>query len=125
VLSENPAANNDLILAADSDNRVALEYKLALLFLQKNMQEIAETLPTLQKAGYTQIPKNVEEAAVAYSLLNLKKYPEFEGITIRPETVIRFNEYYKIFQQNNTNKEKAQNALKGFSETFWYYVFFR
>ena len=96
VLSENPAANIDLILAADSANRIALEYKLAFLLLQKDMKGIAEILPFYSKMGYTQIPKNVEEAVVAYSLLNLKKYPEFEGITVRPETVTRFNEYYKI-----------------------------
>ena len=124
VLSENPAANIDLVLAADSTNRVALEYKLAFLLLQKDMKGIAEILPFYSKIGYTQIPKNVEEAVVAYSLLTLKKYPEFEGITIQPETVTRFNQYYKIFQQNRSNKEQAQKALSGFSDTFWYYVFF-
>lgn len=125
VLSENPAANIDLILAADSANRVALEYKLAFLLLQKDMKGIAEILPFYSKMGYTQIPKNVEEAVVAYSLLNLKKYPEFEGISVRPETVTRFNEYYKIFQQNRSNKEHAQKALAmSFGNTFWYYVFF-
>ena len=125
VLSENPAANLDLILAADSANKVALDYKLAFLLLQSDMKGIVEDLPLLQKTGETTIPKNAEEAVVAYSLLNLKKYPEFEGFVINPQTIIRFNEYYKIFQQNTANKEQAQNALKGFSETFWYYVFFR
>jgi hypothetical protein len=125
VLSENPAANLDLILAADSTNRIALEYKFASLLLQRDMKGIFEKLSFLQKLGDIQIPKNVEEAVVAYSLLNLKKYPEFDGLTINPQTVIRFNEYYKIFQQNQASKEKAQNALaKNFGDTFWYYVFF-
>ncbi|MBK6282886.1 MAG: hypothetical protein IPF54_09665 [Draconibacterium sp.] len=125
VLSENPAANVDLILAADSTNRIALEYKFASMLLQSDMKGIVEKLPLLQKTGETQVPKNVEEAVVAYSLLNLKKYPEFEGLIINPQTVIRFNEYYKIFQQNQANKEKAQNALAmNFADTFWYYVFF-
>ena len=125
VLSENPVANIDLILAADSTNRVALEYKLAFLLLQKNMKGIMEILPYFQKAGYAHIPRNMEEALVAHALLNLKKNPEFEGIMINPQTVIRFNEYYRIFQQNSASKEKAQNALAmNFGETFWYYVFF-
>ncbi len=126
VLSENPAANLDLILAADSTNRVASEYKFAFMLLQRDMIGIAERLPLLQKMGYTQIPKNVEEAVVAYSLLSLKKYPEFDGLPINPQTVISFNEYYRIFQQNQASKEQTQRALiKDFGNTFWYYVFFR
>lgn len=126
VLSENPTANLDMVLAADSTNRVALEYKLANLLLQRDMKGIVEELPVLKKMGYKQIPINVEEAVVAYSLLSQKKYPEFDGFTVNPQTVIRFNEYYRIFQQNQSSKEQAQRALvKDFGGTFWYYVFFR
>lgn len=125
VLSESPASNLDLILAADSTNRIAMEYKLAKLLLQRDMKGIAEELPRLQKMDYTRIPKNVEEAVVAYSLLNLKKYPEFEGFTMNPQTVIRFNEYYRIFQQNQSSKEQARNALRNYSDTYWYYIMFR
>ncbi len=126
VLSENPAANLDLILVADSTNRIAMEYKLANMLLQRNMKGIVDELPVLKKMGYKQIPINVEEAVVAYSLLSLKKYPEFDGFTVNPQTVIRFNEYYRIFQQNQSSKEMAQRALaKDFGDSFWYYVFFR
>jgi hypothetical protein len=79
----------------------------------------------LKKAGFERIPKNIEEAVVAYSLLNLGKYPEFEQFAINPQTVIRFNQYYQIFQQNSGNKLQAQAALRDFSDTYWYHVFFR
>ena len=125
VMVENPLANLNLILAADSTNRIAAEYLFAWLLLQKDFENVTKLLPLLKSAGFDRIPKNIEEAIVAFSLLNLKKYPEFEGFEINPQTVIRFNDYYKIFQQNSGNKEQAQRALRDYSDTYWYHVVFR
>lgn len=125
VLAENPQANIDLILAADSTNRIAVQYKFALLLLQKDFENVTRLLPLLKTAGFEKIPKNIEEAVVAYSLLNLGKYPEFEGFTVQPETVISFNKYYQIFQQNRNNKQQAEKALQEYRDTYWYHVFFR
>lgn len=125
VLAENPAANLDLIIAADSSNRIAIEYKFATLLLQKDFESVTNLLPLLKSARFERIPKNIEEAVVAFSLLNLGKYPEFDGFDFDPKTVIRFNEYYRIFQQNSGNKQQAQSALRDYSDTYWYYVFFR
>jgi hypothetical protein len=125
VMVENPLANLDLIVANDSTNRIAVEYKFAWLLLQKDFENVTKLLPLLKSAGFERIPKNIEEAVVAYSLLNLKKYPEFEGFEINPQTVIRFNDYYRIFQQNSSNKEQVQRALRDYSDTYWYHVVFR
>ncbi len=125
VFTDNPPANLDLIIASDSTNRIAIQYKFAWLLLQKDFENVTKLLPLIKSAGFTRIPKNIEEAVVAYSLLNLKKYPEFEGFEINPQTVIRFNDYYKIFQQYSSNKEQAQRALRDYSDTYWYHVVFR
>lgn len=125
VLAENPPANLDLILSGDSTNLIAIQYKFAMLLLQKEFEQVTKLLPLLKKAGFTYIPQNIEEAVVAYSLLNLGKYPEFDGFTVKPETVINFNRYYQIFQQNARNKEQAEKALQEFHDTYWYHVFFR
>lgn len=125
VLSDQPAANLDLILDADSLNTVAMEYKLAYLLLQKNMKGIVAELPKMEKMGYTKIPKNVEEAVVTYKLLNVGKMPELKRLKINPQTEKRFRQYYQIFQQNQGNRQQARRALaKDFSDTYWYYVFF-
>lgn len=125
VLSEEPAANIDWIIAADSTNYAAVEYKLALLMLQKDMAQIVEMLPVLEKCGFRKIPKNVEEAVVAYQQLKLGEIPELQRLRINQETVQRFRQYYRVFQENSANREQAQRALaRDFSDTFWYYVFF-
>ncbi len=124
VLAENPPANIDSILNSDPANFVAVQYKFALLLLQKDYKTITEMLPVLEKAGFSRIPKNIEEAVVAYCLLNQISFPVLEKLAINPQTVQRFDRYYQIFQQNSTNKTAAQRALREFRDTYWYYVFF-
>lgn len=125
VIAENPAANINLILAGDSTNRVAMEYKLAGLLLQKDMKGIVNELAFMEKMGYNRIPKNVEEAIVTYKLLKIGEMPELQKLKINPQTVQRFNQYYQLFQQNQSNKLQAQRALApNFGDTYWYYVFF-
>lgn len=125
VFTENPPANLDLIIASDSTNKIAIEYKFAWLLLQKDFENVTKLLPLLKSAEFNRIPKNIEEAVVAYSLLNLKKYPEFEGFEINPQTVIRFNDFYRIFQQYSGNKQQVQAALHDYSDTYWFHVVFR
>lgn len=124
VLAENPPANIDSILNSDPANFVAVQYKFALLLLQKDYKTITEMLPVLEKAGFSRIPKNIEEAVVAYCLLNQIPFPVPEKLAINPQTAQRFDRYYQIFQQNSTNKTAAQRALREFKDTYWYYVFF-
>lgn len=125
VISDNPIVNIDLILKADSTNRAAMEYKLATLLLEKDMKGIVAELPQLEKMGYTQMPKNVEEAVVSYKLLKVGEMPHLDKLKINPKTIERFQQYYKIFLNNQSNKQQAQRALfPGFGNTYWYYVFF-
>jgi hypothetical protein len=125
VISDNPIINIDLILDSDSTNRAAMEYKLATLLLQKDMKGIVAELPRMEKMGYTKIPKNVEEALVSYKLLRVGEMPELEKLKINPQTEQRFQQYYQIFLQNQSNKQVAQKALfPNFGDTYWYYVFF-
>jgi len=125
VLANEPAHNLDLILEQDSLNRMAFEYKLANLMLQKDLNKIAEQLPQLQKFGYTRIPKHLEEAAVSYKLLKIGEFPDIGTLRISKEIENQFNQYYLTFNQFGNNPQRAQHALYNkFRDTFWYYVFY-
>lgn len=125
VLSDDPAANIDLVLAADSTNQMAVQYKFASLLLQKDLRKIAKALPLLEKAGFKRIPQNIEEAAIACQLLKVAQLPDMKYLQFSSDATQRFTTYYKIFEQNSSNKVQAQRALsRNFADTFWYYVFF-
>lgn len=125
VLAENPPANLEMIASADSANLMAVEYRFAALLLQKEYGKITEQLPLLESAGFERIPKNIEEAVVAYCLLNGVKYPALKKLAVNPQTEQQFQQYYQIFQQNSASREQAQRALQSFAGTYWYYVFFK
>jgi hypothetical protein len=125
VMADAPDANLDLILATDSTNQKAIEYKLATLLLKKDMIGVIDMIPFLEKAGYTKIPKNVEEVVVAYMLFEMGEMPPFENLKINQETEQRFQQFNRIFRQNQQNKQMAKRALAPeFADTYWYYVFF-
>jgi len=124
VQTDNPSVNLLPVIMSDSANTIAIEYQLAWLLLQKDMEGIVKMLPVMEKAGFKAIPKNVEEAVVTYKLLKVGELPQLTSFQINPQTEMRFQNYYKIFQQNRGNKSLAQKALAQFRDTYWYYVFF-
>jgi hypothetical protein len=120
-----PAADLDDVIKADPTNIAAIEYKLALLMLQKNIEGIVNMLPLMEKAGYTRIPKNVEEVVVAYKMLNMGELPTLEKLQISPQALERFQYFSKIFEKYRGNKKQAKKELaNGFRDTFWYYMFY-
>ena len=124
VHSDNPLIDLESIVEADSMNIPALEYKLARLMLQKDVVALAEMLPVMEKAGYKRIPKNVEEAVASYSLLDMGDLPDTRYLTVSEPTKRQFREFFQIFMENRSDKQRAQKALARYSNTYWYYVFF-
>jgi len=126
VLSDNPAANLQQIISTDSTNIFALEYQFARQLLQKDIEGIVENLPLLEKSGYRRIPRHIQEAAAGYQQLQMGAFPELEYLQISPQIEQRFGQYYQVFQQNSSSRERAHRALyRDFSDTFWFYLFFK
>ena len=125
-ITDDPYINIERILATDSLNRNAFEYKLAFLLLKKDYQGIAKELPKFQSLGFTKLPANVEEATVALSLLNKGNLADLGNIQVTRDTELRWIQFLTIFQQYGANPKAAEPALrKQFGNTFWYYAFYR
>lgn len=125
-ITDDPYINIERILATDSLNRNAFEYKLAFLLLKKDYQGIAKELPKFQTLGFTKLPAHIEEATVALSLLNKGNLPDLGNIQITGDTELRWIQFLTIFQQYGANPKAAEPALrKQFGNTFWYYAFYR
>lgn len=125
-ITDDPYINIERILATDSLNRKAFEYKLAFMLLKKNTQGIVDMLPEFDRYGYRNLPVPVEEAIVSFSALNRKRILIPENIEINRNTVLRWNQFFAVFQQYGNDPKKAEPALKKqFGNTFWYYVIYR
>jgi hypothetical protein len=126
VISDNPYINLERILATDSLNRKAMDYKLAFLLLKKDFKSIAQLLPKLEGFGYRKMPVHIEEAALEFKVLKLGPLPQPGNLTFRPETEIRWGDFILTFKGFNNNLQAAEPTLRSkFGDTFWYYAFYR
>lgn len=124
-ITDDPIINIERILASDSLNRKAFEYKLAWLLLKKDYQGISAQWKNLEKYGFRKLPVHIEEAAVAIKLLYTGQLPSPDNLTINPDTEIRFERFLQIFQAYGNNLRSAEPALgKQFGNTFWYWTFY-
>ena len=124
-ITDDPIINIERILATDSLNRKAYEYKLAWLLLKKDYQGISSQWKNLEKYGFRKIPVHIEEAAVAIKLLYTGQLPSPMNLTLNPDTEMRFERFLQTFQAYGNNLKPAEPALrKQFGNTFWYWTFY-
>ncbi len=81
-ITDNPYINIEMILASDTLNRKAFEYKTAFMLLKKNIKGIAHVLPDFEKLGYKRLPVHIEEAALAISVSNKGILPDLGNLHI-------------------------------------------
>lgn len=121
-----PYINILRILATDTLNRKALEYKLAFIMLNKDLKSLAKELPRLKSLGFIKIPVHVEEAAAAYKIFNPGPFTDLGILAIDQNTELRLKQFYKTIQMYGNDQAKAEPALrKQFGNTYWYWVFYR
>lgn len=125
-ITDDPYINIGRILATDSLNRKAFEYKLAFLLLQKDYKGIDSELSAFSRYGLTKFPVHVEEAIVALEVLKNGTSPYLGNIPLSINTQNRWTQYLTVFQKYGNDLKAAEPALrKQFGNTFWYYVFYK
>ena len=125
-ITDDPYVNIERILAADSLNKNAFEYKIAFLLLRKDYKGIRDQLRMFSNCGFNKLPVNVEEAVTALTVMNNGIMPDLGKIRVSLTTLTRWDQYLTLFQQNGNNPKTAEPALeKQFGNTFWYWAFYR
>jgi hypothetical protein len=126
TLSDNPYINTEMILAVDSLNRKAFEYKMAFLLLKKNYIGILHELPRFERLGFSKLPVHIEEAAIALAISNNGKIPDTGNLPVSKNCLSEWNEYISVMRQYGNNLKTAEPVIRSrFGNTYWYYVFYR
>jgi hypothetical protein len=126
VLTEAPSANLKMLVSDEDPGKTQVEYYLAWLLLQKDAETISMNLPLLVKAGYTRIPRHIDEAVAIHKQLHQAEIPEFTYIRGNQDTGQRLLQFQQGLEQNRSSRQQAERALyTHFRNTFWYYLFFR
>ena len=125
-ITDNPYINVEMILATDSLNKKAFEYKMAFMLLKKNYKGIVHELPEFERFGFSGLPVHIEEAALALAVSNKGKIPGMGNPQISNNTEVRWNQFLSVLQQYDNDLKSAEPVLRRrFGDTFWYYVFYR
>ncbi|MBI5010204.1 MAG: hypothetical protein HZB98_11290 [Bacteroidia bacterium] len=120
----NDARNIDLLIKSNPSNRKAYEYKIARLLLEKDLIEISEKVKLMKGIGYSEIPRHIDEAIVAYRVFSEKPI-ETGGLVSKKETLQRFITYSDLVKRYGADKSLIEkNIKKSEKNTFWYYLQF-
>lgn len=112
------------LLKNHPDNRMAFEYYMTALLLDKNITTFAANIDRLKNFGYTEIPVYYEEALLVY-MVYAKKNIVPEGYMIKESTIQRFNDYSNAYSSYSGDINlMTQNLYKLYGETYWFYLHF-
>jgi hypothetical protein len=122
--SEVNGMNLQDLLKNHPENKMAYEYLLASLLLDRNLDGFAKEVLNLKYYGYNRMPLHVEEALIFYNFYeNQRIVPE--GYSFREGTINRFNDYARLYTRFRSNRKIAANELgKKYGKTYWYYLQF-
>jgi hypothetical protein len=122
--SEVDGINLEDLLANHPENKMAYEYLIASMLLDKNIDGFARAILRLKNYGYTRLPVHIEEALLFYNFYKRQNVIP-EGFSFRPETITRFNAYATAYTKFRSDRAAASYVLKKkYGNTYWYYLQF-
>jgi hypothetical protein len=119
---------NDLnlldLLNNHPENKMAYEYLLASMLLDKRLDAFAKYILRIKDYGYSILPVHIEEALILFNSFENKNIMP-AGFSFRPETIRRFKGYLEKYNSYGDNTELAAKELKNtYGKTYWYYFQF-
>lgn len=123
-IAADDATNIELLLLADPSNKIAFEYKLARLLLEKDILAVADEVKKMKQIGYIVIPRHIEEAVERLKGIS-NEIPDLGGLEVSNETKKRYLRYGEVFRTYGRSKSLLEkNIKKAEKNTFWYYLQF-
>ncbi|OFY68218.1 MAG: hypothetical protein A2Y71_02350 [Bacteroidetes bacterium RBG_13_42_15] len=122
--SEVNGLNLQDLLKNHPENKMAYEYLLASLLLDRNLDGFASAVQNMKYYGYKSMPLHIEEALIFYNFYENKNLVP-EGYSLRQITINRFNDYATAYTAYRSDRKTAASELgKKYRKTYWYYLQF-
>ncbi|MBG0857911.1 MAG: hypothetical protein IQL11_00300, partial [Bacteroidales bacterium] len=122
--SEVNGLNLQDLLKNHPENKMAYEYLLASLLLDRDLDGFANAVQNLGYYGYKTMPLHIEEALIFYNFYENKNLVP-EGYSFRQETINRFSDYARAYTAYRSDRKTAAFELgKRYRNTYWYYLQF-
>lgn len=107
-----------LLFQHNHRNRLAFEYMLAYVMLQRDMERFMKYYPLGRHAGYDHIPRSYQEALV---FMWTQSHKNFKGMPwdISPRVMQDVSDFAKIYM---TQPDARQLLRSRFGYTYWNYL---
>lgn len=113
------------LLENHPDNRMAFEYYMAALLIDKNMTGFIANINGLKNYGFKKLPIHYEEALLEYMFFTEKDFLP-DGYKISESTISRYKEFMQAYSSYSGDQNLAAKQLyKQFGSTYWYYLHFK
>jgi hypothetical protein len=114
--------NLKMLLASNPSNKPAADYLMALLLLEKKVDQISELLPAYADLSQGKLPVLLDEALMVYKITH--KEDRLEDLKVSSSTLRRFDEYSSILQRYREPADAARMLYPSFRQSFWFYLNF-
>ena len=110
--------NIDLMLMSNPENKIAFEYKLACLLLEKDFKSVVYQVKKMQNMDYDCLPQHIEEAIIFFIRQN-HELPYLGGFEPGPELRKHFDQFISATKTNDPGMDPS--IQKTWGNTYWYY----
>lgn len=110
------------LLHMDPSNLPALDYLMALLLLEKKVDEVAVMLPGYLDLSEGRMPVLLDECLLVYKITH--REDNQTGMQVSQRTILRFEEYTRVLRQYPDQQEAARILFPIYGNTFWFYLNF-
>ena len=121
-----PEKTLNALLQQNPQNRVACDYYMACLLLEKKIGSFVKECLRVQDFDEP-LPRHYQEAILFYAAQRTQNKMDVSGYQdqIDAATLSRFKSFQQTFLKHRTNKASAKDALAhSHHDTYWYYLFF-
>ncbi len=119
-ISQRDVLNIDLMLMSNPDNKIAFEYKLARLLLEKEYKAVVYQVKKMKDMDYSCLPRHIEEAIVLF--INHKhELPYLGDFGVSPELKNSFDQYAAAMEESKETTDTARLIQTSWGNTYWYY----
>jgi len=123
VNNANPPDDLKELLIRNKNNKMAFEYLMAYYLLTRQLDKIHLNIPRFRDLNYPAIPRHCEEALLVYMSLTQQRELDLAGYQIQAETVLQFQDFYRILNRYRTDQAQALQQLKAaYGNSYWYFL---
>ncbi|MFN8257262.1 MAG: DUF6057 family protein [Bacteroidales bacterium] len=112
-------------LESNPSSKVAFEYMIAGLMLNKDNAGIVDLIQKQKGIRYADYPVLIQQVGMMYYLFKKGDENVIKQFNISNDVFNQFKSFYTFMDFNKNNPELAQNQMKtDFGNTYWYYLYF-